>query len=131
MDTNICCPSCTVRIRPRMQIVQFCAPVLTSDRRHHGLRKGVTCVAEPVEVQPLGDLELICLLADQIAREWGLAVAVFSAFGGSRCSATPRMTKAMPARSRAVGTWARTIRPITVAVAGSRASMRGKGARGT
>ena len=38
---------------------------------------------------------------------------------GSRWSATPTMTSAMPSASVADGTWVRTSRPTTVAVAGS------------
>src|SRR5215475_1825183 len=58
-------PGCGRRWRPRTSRL----------RRHHGLREGVTCVAEIVEVRALGDLGVICLLADQIAGERGLAVA--------------------------------------------------------
>ncbi len=43
----------------------------------------------------------------------------------------PATTSAMPSRSRPVGTWASTSRPIAVAVAGSSASISANVARGS
>ena len=49
---------------------------------------------------------------------------------GARCSATPPTTSATPAISAALGSWARTTIPITVAVAGSSDTISAYVARG-
>ena len=60
---------------------------------------------------------------DRLAVHWVAVAAVIAADAGTgagaRCSATPATTSVTPASSAADGTWASTMTPITVAVAGS------------
>lgn len=76
------------------------------------------------------------LAGTELMRPAILAVHAQAALADRLCqgpwwSATPMMTKATPARSLTVGVCPRTTRPIRVAAAGRRASIRAKVARGS
>ena len=122
-------PSSTEYIEHRLDRERRLLEALAAGRRSTGELLDAAWADAPAHLRPAAAMSLAAHL-EKLARRGppargrgGSARQAAAGSDSSRCTATPAITSATPVTSTQLGTWVSTTTPITVAVAGSSATI--------